>query len=381
MRSQCMCCSWLLVSFASVHLAAQAVVSTHSGTINYSEGAAFLDNSPVSQQVGTFSAIPEGSTLRTEKGRAEVLLTPGVFLRIDENSAIRILSNALTKTRVEFLQGAAILDSNDAPSDNPCVLVYKAYELRFARPGVYRLSSEPEVFQTYTGEAVIQAPGAPPTTIDESNQFFFTIGMAVKKNGDGMVEDFSEWARNRAETITSENRIASQSTADPAAGDPNDSPFVLPPPSSSSTPWFGQQQNSSPSSPTLWVDNGFLGPWGPYTGVPFFNPPVTIFVVPRLYGRYPVPRTPPHQPGYPTNPVLTGLPHPYPPHQTGYPTMPVRTTLPHPYPYRPIPTTSTYSYPRPSPGPVRISAPPAPRIATPHLAAPTMARPMAVPHR
>jgi hypothetical protein len=369
MRLQYMRCPWLLIPFASVHLVAQAVVSTHSGTVNYSEGAVFLDNSPVNQQVGTFSTIPEGSTLRTEKGRAEVLLTPGVFLRIDENSAIRMLSNSLTNTRVEFLEGGAILDSNDAPADNPCVLVYKTYELRFVKAGVYRMSSEPAVFQTYTGEAEIQASGEPPNRIDESNQFFFSIGLAVKKNGDGMVDNFSEWARNRAETIASENQIASQSTADPSAGDPNNSPFSLPP-SSQPAPWFGQQ-SSGPSSPTLFVDNGFMGPWGIYTGVPFFNPPVIIYIVPRKYVRYPVATPSPHRPGYPTMPV-----------RTGYPIMPVRPGFSYTSPYRPgpMPTRSTYGYARPSVGQVRISAPP-PRIATPRVAAPAAVRPMAVPHR
>jgi hypothetical protein len=372
----------LLVSFASAHLSAQAVVSTHSGIVNYAEGSAFLDDSPVNPKFGTFPSITEGSTLRTEKGRAEVLLTPGVFLRIDENSAIRMISSVLSNTRVEFLHGAAIIDSNDATSGNPCVLVYKTFQIRFPKPGVYRLGSEPEVFQTYTGEAEIQEAGEPPKAIDESNQFFFGIGTEVKKYGDGTVDAFSEWARNRAETIAADNRVGSPSTADPDSSDGNNFPFVLPAPSSPA-PWFGQPGSGQPDyrffSGAMWANNGFLGPWGPYAGSPFLNPLTVIYVFPRhFYGHNPISGTPPRRPGYPQ----PGYPRPgYP---AGYPRIvpPVRTSYPRPSPYRPtpMPLRSTYSYARPSVGYAGAGAP---RVAQPQprMASPNVVRPMAMPRR
>ncbi len=365
MRLPGVLCSLLLLAFASAHLSAQAVVSTHSGIVNYSEGAVFLDDAPLNQQFGTFASVKDGSTLRTEKGRAEILLTPGVFLRIDENSAIRMISSVLAATRVEFLRGAAILDSNDAASGNPCVLVYKTYQLRFPKPGVYRLSSEPAVFQTYTGEAEIQTAGEPPKTIDESNQFFFGIGMETKKYGDGAVDAFSEWARNRAETIAADNRVGSQSTTNPDAGDAANSPFTLP---SSPGPGLGigqagiGQPNYSYYDPPMWAGNGFLGPWGPYNG--FFNPPLVIYVFPRFYGRNPrnpiyrnpIYRTAPRRPGYPVVPPL----------RTGYPSV---------NSFRPatIPLRSTNNYTRPSLGHIGVAGP--------RVVSPVAVRPMGPPRR
>src|SRR5689334_14600218 len=92
----------LLFSFQA---SAQAVISAHSGVVHFSEGSVFIDDQPLDQKVGTFPNIKEGSTLRTEKGRAEILLTPGIFLRLDENSSIRMRSNSLEDTRVEFIRG------------------------------------------------------------------------------------------------------------------------------------------------------------------------------------------------------------------------------------------------------------------------------------
>ncbi len=350
---------WLLIAVACMQLGAQAVVSTHSGLVNYSEGAVFLDNSPLNQKFGSFPSVADGSTLRTEKGRAEILLTPGVFLRIDENSAIRMNSSALSNTRVEFLRGAAIVDSNDSPAGNPCVLVYKNYQIRFPKAGVYRINSEPEVFQTYTGEAEIQKDGESPKPINESNQFFFGIGMVTEKYGDGMVDAFSEWARNRAETIAADNRVGSQSTVDPDAPDPNGSPFALPlpPPSTSSAPWFGQPNYGVFNGP-LWADNGFFGT-GLYGGYPFMAPPVIVYVLPRWYGRNPIRSVPPRQVGYP--------------HWNTYP----RLSTYHP---PPAPLRNGYSYLRPNVGRVNVATPrysaPAPR-----MSAPPAIRPMAPMHR
>ncbi len=370
MRLRGMLYPWLLVSFACVHLSAQAVVSTRSGVLNYVEGTAFLDDAPVNQKFGTFLTITEGSTLRTEKGRAEVLLTPGVFLRIDENSAIRMISSALTNTRVEFLRGSAILDSNDAASGNPCVLVYKTYDLRFPKPGVYRLGSEPELLEVYTGEAEVETAGEAPKKINESNQFFFGVGMDVKKYGDGTVDTFSEWARNRADTITAETRVGSETTADPDPGDANGAPFILPAPSSA-VPGFIQPDYGS-SSGTMYLSDSFLGPWGMFTGFPISNIPIVIYVFPRFYGRNRINGTSPRGTGYPVM-------------------LPSRTSYPRPNPYghglTSMPFRSPYIYTSPSMGHVSVGTSMghagvgAFRTAPPRMSPPVAVRPLALPHR
>ena len=97
----------------------QEVVSAYAGTVHYFEGAVLIDDHPLEHKAAVFSSIPNGSTLRTEKGRAEVLLTPGVVLRLDEDSSIQMVSNALTDTRIEFVKGAALLDTLTASPAPP----------------------------------------------------------------------------------------------------------------------------------------------------------------------------------------------------------------------------------------------------------------------
>src|ERR1700691_1875481 len=105
---------WILCSaftlLVGLPALAQSVISAHSGLIHFADGSVFLDDQRVEQKTGKFDQMKNGSELRTEEGRAEVLLTPGTFLRVGANSAVRMISNDLDNTRVELLNGSAVLN-------------------------------------------------------------------------------------------------------------------------------------------------------------------------------------------------------------------------------------------------------------------------------
>ena len=208
--------SAVLPLLACFPLLGQSVISVHSGVVHFSEGSVFIDDQPLDQKFGTFASVKEGSTLRTERGRAEVLLTPGVLLRLDENSSVRMVSTAITDTRVEFLQGSVIVDSLDAPADNPTAAVYKNCKVRFPKQGVYRFDSEPApLFQVYSGQAAIAHDGK-NSLIDTSHLFFFAAGTETKKFDNGTDDEFYAWAKDRSEAIASENQLAADTAKDPA---------------------------------------------------------------------------------------------------------------------------------------------------------------------
>ncbi len=100
----------LLMIAAAVSLSAQSVISAHSGTIHYTEGQVTLDGTAVQPKFGEFPEVKIGQVLSAQDGRAEVLLTPGVFLRLGENSAFKMISNQLTNTRLEINSGQAMIE-------------------------------------------------------------------------------------------------------------------------------------------------------------------------------------------------------------------------------------------------------------------------------
>src|SRR5579864_3030907 len=100
----------LSVLVAGSAFAQQYVISAHSGVVQYVEGTAYINDNQVDPKFGQFPDIKENQVLRTEEGRAEILLTPGAFLRLSENSSIRMVSNKLTDTRIEILTGSAMVE-------------------------------------------------------------------------------------------------------------------------------------------------------------------------------------------------------------------------------------------------------------------------------
>src|SRR4029077_1305187 len=97
------------------------------------------------------------SELRTAKGRAEVLLTPGVLLRLGENSAIRMVANVLSDTRVGLLTGSAFVDSAEPSPGTSVTLVYKGWNVHFPQKGVYRIDAEPPRLWVQQGTAEVSS--------------------------------------------------------------------------------------------------------------------------------------------------------------------------------------------------------------------------------
>src|SRR3954470_3426612 len=122
---------WLLgVSLAVLVLTgfpvhAQTVIGAKSGVINWVEGDAFLADKPYVMQPSQFGEVKEGMVFRTEEGRAEVLLPPGVFFRMGEGSSFNMISNRLVDTRVELLTGSAILEIDDLDKEAAVTVVCK----------------------------------------------------------------------------------------------------------------------------------------------------------------------------------------------------------------------------------------------------------------
>lgn len=197
-------------------LAAQSVVSTHAGVVHYFEGLVAINGTPLQAQFGRFPEIPEGAELRTAQGRAEVLLGPGVMLRVAEDSAVKILSSSLADTRLELIAGSAILQSKDTLPGNSVTVFHKDWQMRVPHQGVYRIDSTPPQMRVYNGEVEVRtAEGAP--VIAKAGQTLPFASLLVPDQTLGAPGDgFNEWAFDRSEAVAADNATAAQIVDDPA---------------------------------------------------------------------------------------------------------------------------------------------------------------------
>jgi hypothetical protein len=207
----------MLAAVAAFALAAhgQAVISTHSGLVHYFEGAVSVAAQPLEAHLGKFASVPDGAELRTERGRAEVLLTPGVFLRVGENSAIRMVSSALQDTRVELLAGSSIVEAGEPAPGTSVTLIYKDWSIRLPQKGLYRFDCEPPRFEVRAGEAQVSAAGDASVTVGAGMVLPFAAVLAPEKLSAASGDALTDWADGRAQSISADNSIAAD-IQDPA---------------------------------------------------------------------------------------------------------------------------------------------------------------------
>jgi hypothetical protein len=156
---------------------------------------------------GEFPIVEKGQTLATEDARAEVLLTPGVFLRLGSQSSFKMVSNLLSDTRLEVLSGTAIIEVDELPKGNSVVVLYHDAKISPLKHGLYRLDVSDNRFRVFDGEAqVIQGDQTSQVKAGHQIEFgsVFLAGKFDRKVGDNL----DNWAANRSQRIAQANLTA-----------------------------------------------------------------------------------------------------------------------------------------------------------------------------
>jgi hypothetical protein len=131
-------------------------VPAHPGMLNYVEGQADIDGKAVTNKSVGSADVEQGQVLETGKGKAEILLTPGVFLRLGDNSALRMENNGLTNTSVALLRGAALVEATDLHKSNNIQIVDHGTTTTLEKNGLYSFRFDQPEVAVYDGKALVQ---------------------------------------------------------------------------------------------------------------------------------------------------------------------------------------------------------------------------------
>src|SRR5580700_4626003 len=184
-------------------LAQSAVISARSGLIHYVEGEVYVSGQPVETKFGVFPEVKENQQLKTGEGRAEVLLTPGVFLRVGENSSFRMVTNRLIDTRLEFLTGAAVVEAEDIAKDNSITVVYRDATIHPTKKGIYRFDSDANELRVYDGLAEVTAGGQ---TVEVREGHLIALDtLAVHKFDKTVTDALNRWSERRDSYVSMAN--------------------------------------------------------------------------------------------------------------------------------------------------------------------------------
>lgn len=127
------------------------------GTLNYVEGQASMNDQALdSKSVGN-AELESGQVLQTGKGKAEILLTPGVYLRIGDNSSVRMVSTNLTNTQVALDRGEAMLEVDQIYPENNIHISQPGADTRVVKTGLYDFDAADQQVRVFDGKAIVSA--------------------------------------------------------------------------------------------------------------------------------------------------------------------------------------------------------------------------------
>lgn len=201
----------LLGAFSGGTLAAQSVISAKSGMVHYTEGLVYVNDEAVTVKVSQFPEVKERSVLRTEEGRAEVLLTPGVILRLAENSSVRMLSNKLWDVKVELLTGDILIEAGEVQKDQALQIKFGESLIDITKRGLFRLSAASGTLKVFEGEASVVSSGQ-RLIVKEGRQTAINTALVAEKFDREVGDSFHRWAGRRTEALAMANLAAARSS-------------------------------------------------------------------------------------------------------------------------------------------------------------------------
>ena len=142
----------LLAGLISPLLAANTPVP---GTVNYVEGQVSINGDQLSSKSVGSAEVGRNQVITTDQGKAEVLLTPGVFLRIGDNSALRMISPGLADTRVELERGEAMLEVTQLYKENNIRVLEDGASTAIQKKGLYAFDQDQQRVAVYDGQAEV----------------------------------------------------------------------------------------------------------------------------------------------------------------------------------------------------------------------------------
>lgn len=224
------------------------------GTINYIQGQAALSGVPLSQgSIGT--VMQAGATLATTNGRAELLLTPGVVLRLDNGSAIRMDSPALENTLLTLMQGRALVEVDNILPANNLVINEGGIGVKLAKKGLYQFDATTGQIRVFEGQAKVMN-AKKVYDIDGGHELALNQPKLKVRGFDKKAyenTDFYRWASLRSSYLAEANASVAQQYVNGGPG------------------WYGAGWYWSPwYDAYTWIPGDGIW-WGPF-GWGFFSP-------------------------------------------------------------------------------------------------------------
>jgi hypothetical protein len=197
----------------TVSLPEQFIVSAKAGTINFIEGTVTSSRAKTPDTwrgVSLGDRLKTGDRLRTSSdGRAEILLNPGSYLRLDHSGEIVMTNPNLDALAVEVISGSALFEVTGTDGTELLLRILTPNgTVNVVRNGLYRVTVPREGAPTVAvtkGRITVEQAGRSLPVKDKQLVTLDATAVTTAKLDKKDRDAFDEWSRNRAKTLGEAN--------------------------------------------------------------------------------------------------------------------------------------------------------------------------------
>lgn len=181
------------------------------GTLNYIEGSATINGQFLGRDAVGSATLEPGQTIATSNGRVEVLLTPGVFLRLGHDSAVRMISPDITNTAVAVERGRADVEVDQLFKENKIHVVENNVPVQLTRTGLYAFNADNGSLLVFNGEAAIDRGSGHWTKVKSGHEVNLSEGAADARPAKFNVDEAEQaglyrWSSLRSDYLAEANQ-------------------------------------------------------------------------------------------------------------------------------------------------------------------------------
>jgi hypothetical protein len=210
---------WISMLSLATSLVVPAAYAQHTntarpGTINYVEGEAALNGQPLASK-SSGAELARGQTIETQNGKVEVLLTPGVFLRVGDNSAVTMVSPDLTQTEIRVDRGTAEVEVDQIFKQNDLLVDEGQAQTKLLKNGLYEFDANAGEVRTFDGEAAVST-GDDAKWVKVKGHHVYALNQAGEKPQSFSADQYAQndtlysWSKLRANYLGQANQELAQ---------------------------------------------------------------------------------------------------------------------------------------------------------------------------
>ncbi|MBA3515123.1 MAG: FecR domain-containing protein [Pyrinomonadaceae bacterium] len=189
------------------------VISAKAGGINAVSGRTGVQphGSTEWEQLTIKDNLEAGDMVNTGMdGRVEMLLNPGAYLRVGQNSEFELTNNSLENLEVRLIRGTAIVEATGTEDTELMINITTPHtKMAIVRRGLYRVNVVPgEATELIVRKGRVLLSDS-QIKVKGGRKLIFsghTFSMAKLEKADKQKDPIENWSKERAETVAKANR-------------------------------------------------------------------------------------------------------------------------------------------------------------------------------